>query len=332
MTNELSNVQNNGADNDDVQLQLQISSSSSNGKIDEDTSSDSSNNEEDEDSVSSFDEEPIRALDCNGCGLRFPSCEEGADTKFAMLCGRCNQEPKSSSTSPPAGVTVSTTEVIPITTSSSANSKEGDEGTTNVPSSTGAPATTTPTVSANSGEDRVNTTVVEEPDACKEYQCGREMAVILANVRDNGIDRYDVNVAGMELAFVPVLNAQDSISKKCRKYFSLLPDPTPLLFGFKHYHGILNTFTKRGWIGHCRLTTSLPNAVGTDYVLWEIWVTRCDRPRIDGIVLTPDADDVILIEHIENWLIMNDLSCDMSKNFDHELFKEKFDLYLKVNR
>ena len=92
-------------------------------------------------------------------------------------------------------------------------------------------------------------------------ECGKSLAIILTAVRDNDVGRYDNYVGGERLSYMMYINDQDNVSRKCKKYFSLLPNPTPLLYGFKHYHAILNLKSKRAWIGHCRLSTPTPGEI-----------------------------------------------------------------------
>lgn len=153
----------------------------------------------------------------------------------------------------------------------------------------------------------------------KVSECGRHMGLILSNLRDAKIERYDVKVGEDDLAFDMFINHQDNVTKKAKKFWSLHPNPTPLLYGFKHYHAFLNTASKRGWLGHCRLSSSVEGAEGHGFVLWEFWETRCIRPRIDGIVID-DEGDVTLIDSVEKWLVENSLSSDTSKKYDCEFF------------
>ena len=102
-------------------------------------------------------------------------------------------------------------------------------------------------------------------------------------------------VSGYDLAFEAFVNDQDHVTGKTKKCFQLIPNPTPLLFGYKHYHGIVDLKTGRGWLCHTRLksTISSSQAVeGDGWMLWEIWETRCDRPRLDGTLLTNDGNAV----------------------------------------
>ena len=149
--------------------------------------------------------------------------------------------------------------------------------------------------------------------------CGLSMGSILSNIKDLGL-RYDVDVGKNELVFEFVYNEQDNISKKSKKFFVLMPNFTPVLYGFANYHALLNTRSHRGWIGHCRLTSSKLGAEGVGYVLWEIWETRCVRPRIDGILIKEDGN-VIKIMDLEKWLVANELNSDTKGEYDTDFYK-----------
>lgn len=56
-------------------------------------------------------------------------------------------------------------------------------------------------------------------------------------------------------------------------------------------------------------------------MLWEIWETRCDRPRVDGTTIN-DKGEVVRRQNIEKWLIDNDLSCDLMGEYDAEFFQK----------
>ena len=139
-----------------------------------------------------------------------------------------------------------------------------------------------------------------------------------------GLSRYDVVVSGYDLAFEAFVNDQDHVTGKTKKFFQLIPNPTPLLFGYKHYHGIVDLKTGRGWLCHTRLksTISSSQAVeGDGWMLWEIWETRCDRPRLDGILLTNDGN-AVRIKNLQRWLLKYQLSCDLNSVYDVEFFTQ----------
>jgi hypothetical protein len=159
------------------------------------------------------------------------------------------------------------------------------------------------------GDDEKNKSAVTE--------AGKAMGLILSNVRDVGVPLYDVECGSNVNSYKAFIDDQDNITGKTKKFFSLVPDPTPLLYGYKHYHGLLNKSSGRGWIAHCRLSSSKLGAEGSGYLLWEIWETRCDRPRLDGVLIRPDGE-VVLIKHFETWLIENELSSDADNAFDEE--------------
>ena len=69
------------------------------------------------------------------------------------------------------------------------------------------------------------------------------------------------------------------------------------------------------------LVTKKPGAEGNGYMLWEVWETRCDRPRVDGIIIRDDGE-VIKIINVERWLIINDLSSDVKHIFNEGFYEE----------
>ena len=161
-------------------------------------------------------------------------------------------------------------------------------------------------------EEKENSSVVEASGS------GHTVGIALSLVRDstvNGTARYDTKVNGDELVYLEVVNNQDNISGKSKKFFELVPNSTPQLYAFRHYHALLNTRSNRGWLAHCRLKTEQPGAEGDGFILWEIWETRCDKPRIDGIVFRLDCY-CVRIQNLEKWLVDNNLSSDPAADFD----------------
>jgi hypothetical protein len=161
----------------------------------------------------------------------------------------------------------------------------------------------------------------EELEQSDVKSAGAQIGVALSSVRDAKIHRYDVVVNGKEVAYAEMINDQDNVSGKSNKFFELVPNPTELLYGFIHAHALLNTRTKRGWIAHCRLKSTTAGRIGDGYILWEIWETRCVKPRIDGIVMNLDGS-CLRIQNIVKWLVDNDLSCDLDGKFDEEFHAE----------
>ena len=150
---------------------------------------------------------------------------------------------------------------------------------------------------------------------------GKKMGMILSVARDDNKPLI-ILCGGNINKYAPFVDDQDNISGKMKKFFSLCPNPTELLYGSKHYHALYNTFSGRGWLAHCRLISSKLGAVGNGYVLWEIWETRCDCPRLDGILIRPEDNSVFRIPKLENWLISNELSSDVDTLFDEKKYAE----------
>lgn len=169
-------------------------------------------------------------------------------------------------------------------------------------------------------DDQAPSEEEEESPGTDAPTVGAEIGNALSVVRDSKCGRFDVTVQGQAMAYKEVINDQDNVSGKTKKFFELLPNSTPTLFGFLHYHALLNTTSKRGWIAHCRLRTEKPEAEGNEYILWEIWETRCVRPRIDGIVMIDDR--CTRIQNLEKWLVANGLSCNLDSKFDVEFYTE----------
>lgn len=87
---------------------------------------------------------------------------------------------------------------------------------------------------------------LSEDDSAKVNNCGKSIGGVLSNVlHTEGLSRYDVVVSGYDLAFEAFVNDQDHVTGKTKKFFQLIPNPTPLLFGYKHYHGIVDLKTGR---------------------------------------------------------------------------------------
>lgn len=222
-----------------------------------------------------------------GCGETFPSDTLGCDFEFAMLCSTCYKKASTGA-------------------DSINNGKEG--GTSeNESDSSVEPLNNI----ADNGEEEEE--VVNDNDNAT----GKEMGLVLQNVRDiDKTGRYDVEAGGNLNVYVAYINDQDNITRKCKKFWHLLPNPSHILYGYLNYHAC-----HRAWLGHCRLKTDLPDADGNGYVLWEIWETRCNRPRIDGILIKENGE-VVLLQKLQTWLVKNELSSDTKAEFDEEFYKK----------
>ena len=171
------------------------------------------------------------------------------------------------------------------------------------------------------------------------------MANVLSNVIDNETV-YTVTVDNVELRYAPFVNDGDLISGNRKKFFSLLPNPTPPLFGYFHYHAYLNRCSGKAWLGHAMLSTDYsdtdlgglehgqaPNLTkDSTFVLWEILVDRVDCSNVDGIVielfLTDGENDgtVHLVKGLQKYLLDNKLYstvelCSHSE-FCHRLYTD----------
>lgn len=301
------------------------------------TVADCSSSDSDGDVPETEKNEDIPKATCSGdggCGNDFPRDEHGSDFQFAMLCSTCykreindeetfpEKSPLSLSRPPPANKEATETSQpkdVPDEDSETAQPKDVPDETTVITNKKPAVA------DVEKSED--NDLMTDGKDCGMDDaiydgsgECGLEMGIVLRNARDINLAQYDVLAGRKELVFEPYINDQDNISKKIRKFWNTIPNTTPVLYGFKNYQAMLNTRSKRGWIGHCRLTSTAAGAQGNAYVLWEIWETRCNVPRYDGVVIN-EKGDVILIQHIEKWLNDNALSSDLKLDYDHEWYE-----------
>jgi hypothetical protein len=294
----------------------------------------------------SGDKELPDSVLCTKCNEMFPCNQEGSEFMFAMLCASCygvrREDPPAGdglpsatsnspahNESPPAGGHIECEEQITprpnfLTSSGDESEKSNDEN------NQGHDAENSSDENNQRNEDGSNQQArnefeVWEVDGCESEadnnleDYGNDIGRVLSNITSNKIDRYDVVVGGNELVYEYAETMQET--KKNRTFFTLIPNTTPLLYGFKHYQGYLNTETHRGWIGHCRLSTNKLGAQGHGYVLWEFWHTRCIGPRLDGIVIS-DTGEVELVHECRKWLTDNQLTCDLQAEFDHEFFEE----------
>ena len=221
-----------------------------------------------------------------GCGKTYPSDTPGCDFQYAMLCSTCY--------------------------------KKGDDET-NV------------TVEENEDEDSDDRSVIsvsdnnedpnEESEKDEDTDAGLKMGTVLQNARD--IDpqgRFDVEAGGNTNVYIAYINDQDNVVKKCKKFWHLQPNPTYVMYGFLNYHALLNTNSHRAWLGHCRLSTTKPGASGDGFVLWEVWETRCNKPRIDGILIKENGE-VVRVQNIETWLKKNGLNSNIEAEFDNDFYQ-----------
>ena len=278
-----------------------------------------SSSESDGDVPETEKDEDIPKATCSGeggCGNDFPRDEHGSDFQFAKLCSTCykremdNDEtvPEKSPLSPPPPSNKEATETSQpkaIPDKAAVITKKPD-----------AEKSTEDNDLMSDGKDGGMDDAIYDGSG----ECGLEMGIVLRNARDINLAQYAVLAGRKELLFEPYINDQDNISKKIRKFWKVIPNTTSVLYGFKNYQAMLNTRSKRGWIGHCRLTSTMAGAQGNAYVLWEIWETRCNVPRYDGVVIN-EKGDVILIQHIEKWLNDNALSSDLKLDYDHEWYE-----------
>ena len=254
--------------------------------------------------VDAPEEIPLATCDGDGgCGKEFPRDQKGSDFMFASLCSTCYTNQHKIITTAPNKVTKTPT-----------SPDEKEVGGGRVIEST-----------ANNNEDESESSKVSAAESSDDEascsECGITIGVVLSNLRDNNLSRFDYVTGGNEVVYVPYINDQDNITKKSRKFWTLLPNTTRLLYGYKHYHAMLNTnkSSRRGWLCHCRLQSTQQDCEASGYVLWEIWETRCIRPRIDGVLIN-ESGEVILIQHVEKWLVKNDLSSDPSQDYDQEWY------------
>jgi hypothetical protein len=236
----------------------------------------------------------------NGCGKEFPADEVDDD----QLCDTCRPHivPLSGAAEPLPGA-------VPQTATCSGTNGCGKEFPAG---EVDGDHLCVICVKAKSEED-------EESNESATTEAGMLIGEILSNVRDCRTTLYDVECGGNVNVYETFIDDQDNITGKSKKFFLLVPSSTPLLYAYKHYHAMLNKRSGRGWLGHCRLVSTMVGAEGNGYVMWEFWETRCDAPRLDGILIRPDGV-VVLIKRVETWLIKNELSSDVDNSFDLEFY------------
>jgi hypothetical protein len=278
-----------------------------------------------------------------GCGKMYPRDERGSDFRFAMMCAACfAKESRGHDQSTAHSRDIPVSSLLPDEQSSLTCLPIGDTVADKVDSSLATitldavPANSDepqqghqPADLDNDGDNGDEDSSVESPSGNEEVaeaggvesalRPGYLIGIILSNVRDSGVNIYEVECGKNINKYKLFINDQDNITGKSKKFFSLVPDPTETLFAYSHYHALLNTRSNCGWLGHCRLSTSKLGAEGHGYVLWEIWETLCDRPRIDGIVIREDGE-VFRLTNIENWLNKHELNSDLETPFDEDFY------------
>lgn len=235
-----------------------------------------------------------------GCGETFSFDARGSDFEFAMLCATCYKklDQQQSST-----IRDEVTDITAVDTNDAGSDDEVVEVIVD-------------------GKHCDNSDDDEDVSSTAEDDTGRVMAVILQAARNVDREgRYDVEVGGNTNVYQAYINDQDNITGKTKKFWKLVPDPTELLYGFLHYHALLDTKHNRAWLGHCRLSTGKLGADGDGYVLWEIWETRCNDPRIDGIIIKENGD-VIRLKDVVHWLKKNKLNSDVEREFDEDFYQK----------
>ena len=286
---------------DKMQLQLQNTAALEDG---EDSSEDEVSSDDVEVVKLTGNDEEVNTVKCTGlggCGLDFPCNQPGSDFEYASLCSTCYKKQHNDTTD-----------------QKSSNKVDGGKD----PDASNASADNVPKSNDDDDDEGADNDHCDDVDKeiSSNQSSGLEIGVVLSNVRDNELSRFDFIAGNNELAYVPYINDQDNITKKVRKFWTLDPNPTPLLYGHKHYHAMLNSNSRRGWLGHCRLKSKKLDCEGSGYVLWEIWETRCAKPRISGVVIN-EKGEPMLLKNLEPWLTKNGLSSDPSEDFDEEWYQ-----------
>lgn len=269
------------------------------GSDDSDVVTSSSSVDDEKDTVENGMAPLISKAVCSGdggCGETFSFDAPGSDFEYAMLCGSCYQKLSGNSEK----------EVV-----SEKADKEKEKG-----------------CDTGSGDEvelvepTTEPTAEEEEKTCGSNEAGKAMALVLEEVRHRDKEgRYDVVSGGNDNIYVAYINDQDNVTGKSKKFWHLSPNNAPILYGFLNYQALLDTRFHIAWLGHCRLSTSKLGADGHGYVLWEFWETRCNDPRIDGILIKENGD-VIHMKKVVYWLKKNELSSDVEHNFDEAFYKE----------
>ena len=173
---------------------------------------------------------------------------------------------------------------------------------------------------ANDEDDKAGTEKIAS-------QCGKDIGTALANIvsipTPFGVLPYlELTVNGAINKYVLYKNMEFVEGNKKKKFFKLDPNPTPLLYGWKHYAAMYNAHDRRGWVGYCGLVpenSAVPHLA--THVLIEIWETRCDDPRVDIILYDNLLKSVEYIQWGLTWLRQNNPSSDPLASFDRQMIE-----------
>lgn len=276
-----------------------------------------------------------------GCGRMFSVEEPGSDPKFARLCCDCYLKSASSSYGA-ADVSVAVCAVSPTPADTPAVGQLQDTAPALRPSAPIAEPIITevegPDAAGGDGHSDFEGTEEDIGLGDLGNSAGMEVGAILLSVLDMEFPEetgrtYDVFINGEQLVYEEYRNPQDVVTGNQKRFFSLRPNPTPLLFGWEHFHAFVNRHNKRGWMGHCLLKRDLINdssSISPEelaylshcLVLVEIWYTRCNKPRIDFVVCDLTEAKIRIIQNGPSYMTKHRLSCDMNGTFCKDMVME----------
>jgi len=136
---------------------------------------------------------------------------------------------------------------------------------------------------------------------------------------------FETTIPGVKYDIVQYVNL-NKLELKTKKLFSVQPELTPVLFGYRTYFALLNTYDSRGYVARCPLAYTLTEEQKTggmvsncvEYVLMDILETRCWKERYDIAVFVPSQKNAQIVEDGLKWLRDNRLECRTDLSFDVE--------------
>ena len=161
---------------------------------------------------------------------------------------------------------------------------------------------------------------VDDPTNHSGRLVGDILCSVLSAPSSYGCPPYaELLINGVTSKLVLYRNTDYVEGNKKKKFFKLSPNPTPILFGWKHYHAVYNGHDSRGWLGYCGLVRRGAETREPSYVLIEVWETRCNTPRVDLIIYDFELEEVHRKERGLTWLRENELESDAQAEFDSDL-------------
>ena len=161
---------------------------------------------------------------------------------------------------------------------------------------------------------------VDDPNNHSGRLVGEILCSVLSAPSSYGCPPYtELKINGHDSKLVLYRNTDYVEGNKKKKFFKLSPNPTPILFGWKHYQAVYNGHDSRGWLGYCGLVRQGAETRELPYVLIEVWETRCNTPRVDLIIYDFELEEVHRKERGLTWLRENELESDTQAELDRDL-------------